>query len=116
MFLSTIARQPVGAEVGNTHASSVIAVVRRSEGASGIVTCDVVPLNTSALPNLPAVQVVAVATPLLFCPEASRIVVPDPSSNPYAATRPLVSGVSVVIVTMLEKALRLPAASVARTQ
>src|SRR5258705_10379533 len=116
MFLSMIARHPVGAEVGNTHASRVIAVVRRSDGASAIVTCAPVPLNTSALPNLPVVQVVPLAAPLLSCPEASRITVPVPSSNPYAASRPLVSGVSVVTVTMLDQGLRLPAASVARTQ
>src|ERR1051325_9886927 len=111
-----IARQPVGAEVGKTHASSVAAVVRRSDGASAIVTCELVPLNTSALPNLPVVQVVLLATPVLFWLEASRIAVPAPSSNPNAATRPLVSGVSVVTVTMLDQGLRLPAASVARTQ
>ena len=69
--------------VGKTHASSVIAVVSRSDGASGMVTCELVPLNTSALPNLPAVDhVVPLATPLLLLPEASPTAVPDPSSNP----------------------------------
>src|SRR3954451_15146802 len=111
-----IARHPVGAVVGNTHASSVIAVVRRSDGASAIVTCALVPLNTSALPNLPVVQVVPLAAPLLFWPEASRTTVPVPSSNPNAATMPVVSAASVVTLTMLDQGLRLPAASVARTQ
>src|SRR5689334_13374007 len=65
-------------------------VVSCSDGAFGTVTFALVPLNTSALPNLPVVQVVPLEVPLLFCPEASRIAVPVPSSNPYAATRPVV--------------------------
>ena len=74
---------------GLTHASSVIPVVRCSEAASGIVTSAFVPLNCSALPNLPVVAQVAFAiVPLLPFPDASVTVVPDPSSNPYAATRP----------------------------
>src|SRR5262245_44386125 len=85
-----IERHPVGAVVGNTHASSVMPVVSCSEAAFGTVTCALVPLNTSALPNLPAAQVVPLAVPLLFSPEPSRIAVPAPSSNPYAATRPVV--------------------------
>jgi hypothetical protein len=53
------------------------------------VTIALVPLNSSASPNLPAVdQVAFVIVPLLAFPDASVTVVPDPSSNPYAATRP----------------------------
>jgi hypothetical protein len=58
-------------------------VVICSDAAFGTVTCALVPLNTSALPNFPAVDhVVALATPLLFCPDTSPMVVPEPSSNP----------------------------------
>ena len=74
---------------GLTQASSVIPVVRCSDAASGIVTSALVPLNCNALPNLPDVdQVAFVIVPLLPFPDASATVVPDPSSNPYAATRP----------------------------
>src|SRR5581483_8245728 len=85
-----MARHPDGALVGLTHASSVMPVVRRSDGASGTVTCALVPLNTSALPNFPAAQVVPLATPLWFCPDASFTAVPEPSSKPKAATSPVV--------------------------
>ena len=53
------------------------------------MTSALVPLNCSALPYLPAVaQVAFVIVPLLPFPDASVTVVPDPSSNPYAATSP----------------------------
>src|SRR5438445_7334888 len=55
---STTERQPVPA-VGFTHASTVMPVVRRSEGASATVTHAVVPLNESAPPNLPVAVLVA---------------------------------------------------------
>ena len=55
----------------------------------GTVTNELEPLNCSALPNLPAVLHVLFATvPLLPFPDASVTAVPDPSSNPYAATKP----------------------------
>ena len=74
---------------GLTHASSVIAELRRREAVSGIVTRELVPLKLSALPYLPELdQVVLTAVPELLFPEASVIVIPDPSSNAYAATRP----------------------------
>ena len=64
-------------------------VVRCSAAASGIVTSALVPLNCSALPYLPVVAQVAFAiVPVLPLPDASVTVVPDPSSNPYAATKP----------------------------
>jgi hypothetical protein len=83
-FLSTIARHPIGVEVGKIHASSVIAVVRRSDGASGIVTCALVPLTPVHCRICPWSRPFPLATPLLFWPETSRIAVPVPSSNPYA--------------------------------
>src|SRR5258708_26510317 len=74
---------------GLTHASSVIPLVRCSDAASGIVTSALVPLNCNALPYLPDVDHVAfVIVPLFPFPDASVTVVPDPSSNPYAATKP----------------------------
>src|SRR5258706_6187860 len=89
MFLSITERQLVGVEVGYTHASSVMPVVSRSEVAFGTVTCALVPLNTSALPNLPAVvQVAPLIVPVLPLPERSATVVPAPSLKVYAATRP----------------------------
>ncbi len=75
-------RQLVGVAVGNTHASSVIPVVSCSEAALGTVTRALVPLNASALPNLPAaVQVAPLIVPLLLLPEVSATVVPLPSLN-----------------------------------
>jgi hypothetical protein len=66
--------------VGFTHASSVIAFVRRSEGASGIVTFALVPLKARAPPYFPCVDQVAVPiVPVLPEPEASAAVVPEPS-------------------------------------
>src|SRR6187399_2848110 len=86
--------------VGLTQASSVIAAVRCSEALSGTVTRELVPLKLSALPYLPVVaQVVLAAVPVLPLPEASLIVVPAPSSNPYAATRPAVADVPVGATT-----------------
>src|SRR6476659_7129145 len=77
---------PVLTTDGFTQASSVIAVVRRTDGASGIVTSALEPLKTSALPNLPVVVHVAFAiAPLLPCPERSVTAVPVLSSNEYAA-------------------------------
>ena len=40
--------------VGLTHASIVIALVKSSDAASGMLTEALVPLNDSAPPNLPA--------------------------------------------------------------
>src|SRR5258706_9995830 len=90
MFLSITERQLVGVEVGYTHASSVMPVVSRSEVAFGIVTRALVPLNTSALPNLPdVVQVAPLIVPVLPLPEISATVVPAPSLKVYAATKPV---------------------------
>src|ERR1700744_2984454 len=77
---------------GLTHASSVIPLESCSEAELGIVTTELVPLNDSASPNLPAVDHVALLmVPLFPLPEASVTVVPEPSLNPYAATRPEVA-------------------------
>src|SRR6516164_1187773 len=101
---------------GLTHASSVIPVDRCSEAASGIVTSELVPLNCSAPPYLPDVtQVAFVIVPLFPLPDASLTVVPEPSSNAYAATSPL-GAAGVVALAVFEYVLRLPAASVARTR
>ena len=53
------------------------------------MTTEVVPLNDNAPRYRPEVdQVVFVTVPLLPLPDASVTVVPDPSSNAYAATKP----------------------------
>src|SRR5712691_9493563 len=88
--LNSTQRQAVPSALGLTHASRVIPVVRSSEVESGIVTRLDVPLNESAPPKRPALDQDVVATvPALPVPEASATVVPLPSSNEYAATRPL---------------------------
>src|SRR3954469_15384636 len=73
--------------VGLSHASSVMPFVRSSEAASGIETSVELPLNWSAPPYLPVfVQVPFCTVPLLPLPDESLSVVPEPSSNEYAAT------------------------------
>ena len=80
-----------------------------------MVTSALVPLKTRASPYLPAVVQVAFAiVPLLPLPEESWTVVPVPSLNEYAATRPGIVA-DVAVVATLEKGLRLLAASVACT-
>ena len=117
--MSITARHPVGATVGYTHASSVIAAVSPSDAEFGTVTLALVPLNTSAFPYRPAVVHVApLSVPVLLFPDASMTVVPEPSLNPYAATRPVGGGgwLNVVALAMSEYPLRFPPASVARTR
>src|SRR5271166_6326893 len=93
---------------GLTQASSVMPVVRWSEVASGMVRSAFVPLKTRASPYLPEVVQVALAiVPLLPLPEVSVTVVPVPSLNEYAATRPGFVA-AVVAVATSEKGL-LPA-------
>ena len=70
-------RQSFPRPSGRTQASSVIPVVRSSEAESGTVTNAFVPLNESALPNLPALapaQVAFVSVPLLPLPDWSAAV------------------------------------------
>src|SRR5690242_7972382 len=67
----------------------VIAVVRFSDAELEIVTQLFVPLNDSALPNWPVTQVAFEIDPLLWLPEESSTVVPDPSLKPSSATRPV---------------------------
>src|SRR5262249_32705282 len=58
-----------------------------------------VPLKLSAFPYLPVVAHVAFEiVPLLPLPEESVTVVPEPSSNPYAATSPLAEAAARVVV------------------
>ncbi len=74
--------------VGLTQASSVIAVVRCSDVASGIVTSALVPLKTSALPNLPAlVHVAFVIVPVFPLPDRSADRRARAFVEEYAATR-----------------------------
>jgi hypothetical protein len=53
---------------------------------SGIVTRLLEPLKLSAPPYFPLVQDVLAAVPFKPLPEPSTITVPEPASNPYAAT------------------------------
>ncbi len=68
--------------LGRTHASSVMPVVRRNDALSLTFT-RALPLNESALLNLPAVdQTVLARLPPLPLPDWSAVVVPLPSSKP----------------------------------
>src|SRR3954462_12432456 len=92
-----MSRQPLGATDGRTHASNVMPVDRCSAAVSAIVTRDVVPLNTSALPYFPPVVHVAFVMPPVFpLPDTSASVAPVPSLNAYAATSPELAAVIVV--------------------
>src|SRR5436305_7609598 len=83
---------PVVGDVGKTHASSVIPVVKSRELESLIVTQSLTPLNDRALPNLPAVvRVAPEIVPGLPVPDASRAVAPVVSSKLNAATSPFSS-------------------------
>src|SRR5882672_6321545 len=101
-------------EVGLTHASNVIDVVRCSDAASGTLTFAFVPLNARALPYLPNVRVAFPVVPVLPFPDESVTTVPELSSNENATTNSgTVAG--VVSVTTFEYGPRLVAASIART-
>ena len=64
-------------------------VLNCNELLLGMFTRALVPLNDNAPPYLPdAVQVAFEIVPLLPFPDESPTVVPDPSSNEYAATNP----------------------------
>ena len=77
---------------GLTHASSVIPALSCNEAELGTFTRALVPLNTSAPPNLPAlVQVAFEIVPVFPFPEESPTDGPDLSSNEYAATNPAVA-------------------------
>src|SRR5215471_21601285 len=94
---------------GLTHASSVMPLDSCNDAEFGTVTTELEPLNCNALPNLPVVaHVVLAAVPLLPLPDASVTEVPDPSSNPYAATKPD-GAAGVVRVAVFDGWLVLPA-------
>ena len=78
-----------------------------------------VPLNTNAPPFFPCVVHATVPwiVPVFAFPARSTTVVPVPSSNEYAATRPgMTVAAGVVALPVLENAPGLPAASTARTR
>src|SRR5258706_13771993 len=64
-------------------------VVRPRGAASATVTQLLEPLNRSPPPNLPATRVVLESVPVSRFGEASAVVEPEASSNPYAATSPV---------------------------
>ena len=66
------------------------------------MTNALLPLNCNALPYLPdAAHVVFAIVPVWPFPDASATVVPEPSSNAYAATRP-VAAAGVLAPAMFE--------------
>src|SRR5947209_1137505 len=98
--LITAAAQSVLAAAGRTQASTVIPVVRWRSVLSATVTQALVPLNARASPYFPAVDHVAFeSVPVRPFPVASAVVTPEPSSNPYAATRPGTATLLTVTVT-----------------
>src|SRR5258705_535553 len=73
-----------------------------------------VPLNATAFPTLPVVQVTPLeSVPVLLLPEESAVVVPVPSSNEYAATRPDCGLKVTVLSVLVEAVLGFPARSLA---
>ncbi len=76
-----IVRQPLCAAVGCTHASNVMADPRFKLVALLTNTRAFTPLNESALPNLPVVQVAPLIDPVLPLPDRSSTVAPVFSSN-----------------------------------
>src|SRR6476660_10193586 len=74
-----------------TQASMVPVAPRSREWESRTVRKPLVPLKLTALPNLPAVDQEAPvpSVAVLLLPDASAVVVPLPSLNPYPATIPV---------------------------
>src|SRR5262245_14232314 len=109
-------RQPLWEAVGKIQAARVMAVPRSREGDAGTWTRLLMPSKLRADPKRPwGTQIAPAMVAVLPRPEASAAVVPAPSLKPKAATKP--GGVlAVVAVAGLEYALRLPAASEARTR
>src|SRR3954453_1424565 len=88
--LNSTVRHVLPSELGRTHASTVIPVVRSRSLASAIETTSLIPSNDSAPPVLPAAfQVGPLIVPGWFLPDTSASVVPLPASKLYAATRSL---------------------------
>src|SRR5262245_58977971 len=78
-----------GSAVGRTHAINVMPVLRSSAGESAMVIGGPAPANCTAPPIRPPQSHVAPPRLAVFpLPESSTTVVPAPSSNEYAATRP----------------------------
>jgi hypothetical protein len=105
------------AEFGFTQPSTVTPLVTaRLLAPAVVVTYALVPLNDSALPNLPPVDQVALTRlPVFEWPEPSTVDVPVPSSKPYAATIPGSGPVSTVTLTSFDGPLVFPGTSSAVT-
>src|SRR5438552_1252138 len=102
-------RHPLSA-VGFTHASTVMPVVRSSAGESGIDTESLTPSKESARPNFPfAVRVAPLIVPIWWKGDASMVVVPDVSSKPNAATRPVTDATGATPETSTDGLLVRPA-------
>src|SRR5215212_5171416 len=82
-------RHPVWLAAGRIHADNVIALPRLRVVELGTRTTLLVPLKLNALPWRPAVLHVApVIVPTFPLPDPSAVVVPEPSPNAQAPTRP----------------------------
>src|SRR5262249_17914951 len=104
---------------GFTHASSDIPLDSCNDVEFGMSMRELVPLKFSPFPYFPAeVQVAFTSLPVWPFPDASAVVVPDPSSKPYAATSvgPPPPPELVVAPAEFEYGPRLAAASFARTR
>ena len=74
-----------------------MAVVRSSDAESGITTWSLLPSKDRAAPKRPPeVRVGPLMVPVFAWPDVSVAVVPVGSSNPYAATRPVLSTFTVI--------------------
>src|SRR3954447_12480286 len=96
--LNSTVRQVLPSEVGRTHASTVIPVVRSRSLASAIETRSLMPSNDSAPPVLPAAfQVAPLIVPGWFLPDTSASVLPLPASKLYTATSPVLCVVKLAV-------------------
>src|SRR5919109_3369775 len=82
-------RHPACDSLGRTQPDRVIASLRSNAADAGTRTVCPAPSNRTAEPNRPRdVQVAPEIVPVLPLPDASAALLPEPASNPYAATRP----------------------------
>src|SRR3954471_112127 len=96
--LNRTVRQALPSELGRTHASAVMPVVRSRSLASAIETASLTPSNDSAPPVLPvALQLAPLIVPGWFLPETSASVLPLPASKLYAATSPALGVVKFAV-------------------
>ena len=84
----TIVRQPDCGSLGRVQADRVMALVRFSDGDAGTRTTAAAPSNRSAFPYRPGAHLAPLISPVLWLPDASAAVAPDPASNTKAPPKP----------------------------